>query len=123
MKNTEAFDIGKFSVNCIIASFMGVAAAFILTAVCALLLNFVQIPESFYGICSVAIYIAVSAFSGIVAKRKSGASALLCGIVCAVLLCAMLFALSLVIHTPQKASLWQLVILPSGAILGAMLIK
>lgn len=122
MKNSAATvpSPGKFILNCLIASIFGVASVLILSLIASVILNSVTKPEGLYKIVSIAVYIISSILCGIVTKRKNGYSALFCGLASGGMLIALMFVLSLAIPVQPQAPLWQIIILPAGAVLGAM---
>lgn len=119
--SSQNITFGKFVLNCITAAVVGIALILTLCAICSFILNSIENPDGFYGICAIVIYALSSTVTGVVAKRKNGCSALFCGVLSGGMLIVFLFVLSLVfVFVQPQTSLWQAAILPLGAVVGAV---
>ncbi len=122
--SSAAPSMGKFILNSLISAIIAALCILIMNFFAAIILNMTDNPESFYNVCAIIIYIIASVMGGIIAKRKNKASALFSGLLSGGFIILMLFIIPLVVpmlntNTPW----WQILILPAGAVLGALFVK
>lgn len=113
---------GKFILNCLVSALVGSVILIILSAIASVVLNTLREPDGLYGICAI-IICAVSSFAGgVSAKRKNKRSALFCGLLNAGFMILILIAASFILQSVESnAPIWQMLILPAGSVMGAVL--
>lgn len=122
--SSAAPSMGRFILNSLVSAIIAALGILIMNFLAAIILNMTDNPEGFYSICAIIIYVISSVISGVIAKRKNKTSALFSGLLSGGFIILMLFIIPLVVpmlntNTPW----WQILILPAGAVLGALFVK